>query len=293
MTSPTTAAPPPEIAQSTGAPASENRGLRRRIGEIEWYHTLDLAPGVATPGWFDTRPVPYSVGFPATLEGKRCLDVATFDGFWAFTMEKRGAAEVIAIDVPDPAAWDWPAACPPEAVETVSRRRPGAGFALAAEVLESQVKREELSVYDLDPNRVGTFDFVYVGSLLLHLRDPVGALMKIRGVCTGDLLVVDAVHGPLADRLGPAASLDGRGRPWWFKPTLPGLARMVEAAGFEVTRRPRRVRFPAGAAQGNPSITFRTLTSRSARETIRIARSGDPHGVVPARATDRPADVSF
>ena len=45
---------------------------------------------------------------PASLAGRRCLDVGTWDGFWAFEMERRGAASVTAIDIEDPAGWDWP-----------------------------------------------------------------------------------------------------------------------------------------------------------------------------------------
>ena len=29
--------------------------LRRRIAELDWYHTIELAPGVVTPGWFDSK----------------------------------------------------------------------------------------------------------------------------------------------------------------------------------------------------------------------------------------------
>src|SRR5438105_15264493 len=75
--------------------------------EREWYHTIELAPEVVTPGWFDTRGIVDELPFPATLKGKRCLDVATFDGFWAFEMERRGAAEVHAIHVLGPHSWDW------------------------------------------------------------------------------------------------------------------------------------------------------------------------------------------
>ncbi|MGH9028880.1 MAG: class I SAM-dependent methyltransferase, partial [Acidimicrobiales bacterium] len=212
----------------------------------------------------------------------RCLDVATFDGFWAFTMEKLGAGEVIAVDVPDPKAWDWPANSSESAIEQIGQRRPGAGFALASEILGSRVQRREINVYDLDPRDLGTFDFVYVGSLLLHLRDPVGALMRVRRVCAGSLLLVDAVQRSLAP-LRPAATLDGLGRPWWWKPNARGLVRMVEAAGFAPVGPVRRVRISAGPAQGTPAISARTLRSRGAREAAVIARFGDPHCAVTAR----------
>ena len=62
---------------------------------------------MVTPGWHDTRPIVHEVPFPSLI-GKRCLDVGTFDGFWALEMERRGADEVVAIDVIDPQEWDWP-----------------------------------------------------------------------------------------------------------------------------------------------------------------------------------------
>ena len=174
-------------------PPTDTAAIRRRIDELQWYHTIEVAPGLVTPGWFDTRGVADRVPIPADLSGKRCLDIGTFDGFWAFLMERRGAEEVVAVDVPDPRVWDWPANSPSSAIEEITSRRPGAGFALTSELLGSKVDRRELNIYDLSPDTVGTFDFVYLGSLLLHLRDPVGALMKVRTVCTGQVVVVDAV----------------------------------------------------------------------------------------------------
>lgn len=78
------------------------------IGQVAWYHTMELPSGV-TPGTFDTLDEREHVPLPASLAGKRCLDVGTTDGFWAFEMERRGAAEVVAIDVDAADAMDWPA----------------------------------------------------------------------------------------------------------------------------------------------------------------------------------------
>jgi hypothetical protein len=169
-------------------------------------------------------------------------------------------------------------------VAEMGRRSGGAGFALAAAALGSGVRRLDCSVYDLDPADVGQFDFVYVGSLLLHLRDPVGALARVRAVCRGELVVVDAIDVAMTRvlRRRPVASLDGRGRPWWWKPNLAGLVRMVEAAGFAAVGRPGRVRMPPGAGQRRDRVTARQLLSRAGREAV-SARRGDPHGVVRAR----------
>ena len=82
--------------------------LAARVASVPWYHTIDVAPGLATPGEYDLRPVAQRIPLPASLAGLRCLDVGTHDGFWAFEMEKRGAAEVLAIDLDDLTALDWP-----------------------------------------------------------------------------------------------------------------------------------------------------------------------------------------
>jgi tRNA (mo5U34)-methyltransferase len=70
--------------------------LAERVKLNGWYHTLELAPGVVTPGMFDLRPYVSRYGLPERLDGKRVLDIGTWDGFWAFEMERRGAAEVVA-----------------------------------------------------------------------------------------------------------------------------------------------------------------------------------------------------
>src|SRR5215204_594601 len=88
--------------------------LDEQVAALDWYHTLELAPGIVTPGWFDARGVVPQLPMPASLAGRRCLDVGTYDGFWAFEMERRGAEEVVAIDVVDSRRWEWPAGSQPE-----------------------------------------------------------------------------------------------------------------------------------------------------------------------------------
>src|SRR6059058_5727786 len=83
--------------------------LRTDVERYPWYHTLELGQGVATTGMFDHRPVLDRYPIPADLSGKRCLDVATMDGYFAFEMERRGAASVTALDLEDPEELDWPA----------------------------------------------------------------------------------------------------------------------------------------------------------------------------------------
>src|SRR3954454_2123419 len=78
--------------------------------DLRWYHTLDLPGGVVTPGEYDLRPIAGRLPWPQSLQGLRCLDVGSRDGFYAFEMERRGAVEVVSLDVDDPSAYHLPEA---------------------------------------------------------------------------------------------------------------------------------------------------------------------------------------
>ncbi len=253
-----------------------------------WYHTMDVAPGVTTPGWFDLRPVLDQLPWP-DVAGKRCLDVGTYDGQLAFELERRGAAEVVATDISDHAQWDWPARIRARgtAALPVMAGEKGKGFRVAAEILGSRARREEVSVYDLSPERVGTFDVVVCGSLTLHLRDPLRALEAIRSVCTGSFLSAEELRPELEvgrARRRPVAELDGVSElcQWWV-PNRAGHRRMVEAAGFEVQRASRRYCIRLGPAHPRPARHPRIL----ARRALVRALSGQ-QGILNAAVLARP-----
>jgi tRNA (mo5U34)-methyltransferase len=254
--------------------------------EHRWYHTIELPGGEVTPGYFDTRAAAQVVPLPASLEGKRCLDVGTYDGFWAFEMERRGAAEVVAIDVLDPRRWDWPGDTTGEAVAAIGDHKAASGaFEHARAALGSRVERRDLSVYELSPETVGAFDVVYCGSLTLHLRDPVGALDAIRSVCRELFVLEDAVDVALglARPRVPSAVFDGRGRPWWWRVNPAGLARLAESAGFDVVEGPVRFAMRYGAGGPSPRVRPGALLSRAGREQSWHALRGDPHAAVLCR----------
>ncbi|HVY08713.1 MAG TPA: class I SAM-dependent methyltransferase [Mycobacteriales bacterium] len=264
--------------------------LRRYVAEQEWYHTEELRPGIETPGWFDTRPTAAALPWPA-LDGKRCLDVGTFEGFWAREMHRRGGAEIVAIDILDPRQWDWPLGSTSELLTTLGeRKRGGEGFHFVNRILGTPIEHREMSVYDVDPRVVGTFDMVYVGSLLLHLRDPVRALEAVRSVCNPDaaVLCVDAVSLELTlrHRRRPIAELDALGRPWWWKPNTAGFARMVTAGGFEIVDRSGLIYLKPGRGQQLPPLRPSMLRNAAGRETIVTKWRGDPHAWI--LATPRP-----
>jgi tRNA (mo5U34)-methyltransferase len=177
---------------------------------------------------------------PAALAGRRALDVGTFDGFWAFELEKRGA-EVVATDVPRLDAAEWPPANRPR-LERAARElnvELGRGFRIAAEALGSSVRRVEVSVYDLDAEAIGgPVDFAFVGALLLHLRDPVRALERVRGVLApgGRLTIVEPVD-PVTSLLAPrrsAARFQATETDFnWWAANVACLRQWLAAAGFE------------------------------------------------------------
>lgn len=211
--------------------------LAARVRQHTWYHTLDLPGGVTTRGLFDLRHLPAQLPIPASLAGRRCLDVGTSDGFWAFELERRGATEVVAIDVADPRTRDVTYGNTPLDGDVA---RGVSTFALAASALASKVEWRDLGVYDLTPDTAGTFDFVFIGSLLLHLRDPVRALLAVRSVLRdgGHLLSHDSISLSMSVRAPrlPVAVLHGQSEQEWWIPNRAGRIREIESAGFRVLR---------------------------------------------------------
>lgn len=220
-----------------------------------WYHTIELAPGVVTPGAVDLRAVADRI-LPADLSGMRALDVGTFDGFWAFEMERRGA-DVIALDVERVEAAEWP---PASRAEMERRAREwgvelGLGFRLASELLGSNVRRVICNVYDLSPEAIGgQVDFAFSGAILLHLRDPVRALEQVRSALNprGELRLMEPISLALTLRAPsrPSAVFKAAhsGFGWWL-PNLASLHAWPRAAGFATTERVAFVRPPARRAR--------------------------------------------
>jgi hypothetical protein len=106
----------------------------------------------------------------------------------------------------------------------------------------------------------------------------------VRSVCqpNGRVLVVDAIDLELTIRhpRRPLAELDAAGRPWWWKPNLAGLTRMVTAGGFDVIGKPKPVYLTPGRGRRLPGWKPSLLRSRDRRELLVTKWRGEPHGVV-------------
>ena len=72
--------------------------LAERVAEIDWFHSIELAPGLKTRGSDDTARRVDILQIPEDLTGKTVLDVGAWDGFFSFEAERRGAARVVALD---------------------------------------------------------------------------------------------------------------------------------------------------------------------------------------------------
>jgi len=141
-----------------------------------WYHQIELAPGVVTPGCDDSAgklALFDAMGLPKDCTGLRVLDVGTCDGYFAFEMERRGA-DVTAIDVRSPDQ---------------------NGFAIAKSILGSRVEYQQANVYDVKPDTYGTFDIILFLGVLYHLRHPMLALDRMRQVSRDTTLMFIDTHG--------------------------------------------------------------------------------------------------
>lgn len=232
--------------------------LAKAVAEIEWYHSIDLGNGLVTPGYYDHRPILHHYRLPDRLDGLRVLDIACFDGFWSFELERRGAAEVVALDIATAGEIDLPWRVRARMTEAERARSFGAGFRLAHEALGSKVKHVHCNVYDLTPEKFGMFDLVHCGDLLLHLRDPIGALMRIRGVTSGRALISDAIYPDLDrhDGLPMVHYNRGAGENIWWRLGGNALSCMIADAGFDGVKEIARFRY---GARGQAAVMWHAV----------------------------------
>lgn len=217
----------------------------RRAAESNpvWYHTIDLGHGVATSGYVDWRPLASKI-LQVEVRGRRTLDVGTFDGFWAFEMERRGA-QVVALDLAELQDTDWP---PIHRERLVREQREfdvelGRGFHLAHECLGSSVQRVICDVRELTPDRIGgPVDVAFLGSVMLHLRDPIRALENVRMALVpgGQLILLEniSLRETLMHPRTPVARFDTRRNLFnWWLPNVRSLHDYLWAAGFPRVKR--------------------------------------------------------
>jgi tRNA (mo5U34)-methyltransferase len=195
------------------------------MGNVKtWYHQIELAPKIVTPGINDSSVVLKNLdalGLPKDGSLLRVLDIGCRDGFFAFEMEKRGA-QVVGVDY-----------APPDVT----------GFQIASQILDSKVTYVTDNVYNLNPEKYGAFDLVLFLGVLYHLRNPLLALDQIRTMIKPGGLLFAESQLSTDDRLNtldipvwqfyPRNTLNNDETNKWA-PNLSGLKFAVEEAEFIV-----------------------------------------------------------
>lgn len=194
--------------------------LRSILDEEGWWHSFELPDGRVIRGANSLASLRERIGhfpIPADLRGKRVLDIGSWDGWFAFEMERRGA-DVMAIDV-----FDNPR------------------FREIHRIYESRIDYRQLDVYDLDPAKVGQFDIVLFMGVLYHLKHPLLGLERVCAV-TRDTAFVDSFV--LQEKYAAGVALDrplmeffetdefGGQTDNWVAPNVPCLLAFCRTAGF-------------------------------------------------------------
>jgi tRNA (mo5U34)-methyltransferase len=195
--------------------------IRAEMDKIWWWHTMELAPGIVTPGHDPTIQKLPTMGMPEDLTGLTVADICAWDGFFAFEAERRGASRVMAVD-----HFCW------------SKKVPWgskAGFDFAHRVLGSKVEERFLDVLDITPENTGEFDLVMLLGVLYHMRHPLMALEKVSAI-TRDMLILET-HVDLTLIKRPAMAFYpgdelAHDPTNWFGPNEAAVVGMLKAVGF-------------------------------------------------------------
>jgi tRNA (mo5U34)-methyltransferase len=196
-----------------------------------WFHTfaLNRAEGIYTHG--AARDHRYRVSMlPKDFAGMSVLDVGTFDGFYAFLAECRGAKRIVGVDNEQYRLW--------VASRWGIELEGGEGFRAIHRLLGSAVEYRRMDAFELERLQQ-RFDLVYCFGILHRVENPLGLLRVLRGrTASGGTVLVETYGVRPEDRDGPAIRVSEPGEVyphdefvyWGFGDT--GLERLARIAGF-------------------------------------------------------------
>ncbi len=216
-----------------------------------FYHFMEL-PEVGTVGsTWDLRKCTNEYLGNEDYSGKRVLDVGAASGFVTFELERRGA-QVVSFDLPSVESWNlvphaslrqhWPDLLNSRAE---CHRKMQNAYWYAHRKLRSRARVHYGDIYNL-PLELGTFDIVYLGMVLPHLRDPFQALYSASRLAGERLIVTNPGRKPTWWRrlLGQERrqakfmpSKENRKTDVWWALSATCIERMLAVLGFEVERR--------------------------------------------------------
>ena len=263
------------------APAREVTDL----GQCFFYHTMDLPRFGTVLGAWDLRGKVGAYLGGTDLRGRRVLELGTASGFLCFEMEKRGA-DVIAYDLSEKDEWDLVPFASARVAPAFERkaliRKLNNGWWLAHRALGSKARAVYGSVYAV-PEGIGPVDVATFGCILLHLRDPFGALASAARLVRDTIIVTE--HD--THRIGTSR---------WGRRLMGGVRALrdgaVEGARFLLGKRgPSRVRlarrhliFLPDASRGEPLDTWWAFQPEVLIEMLAVL--GFPRAKVTYHAAD-------
>src|SRR5260370_32475017 len=159
----------PHIRANDPACEAWNEMLKEDFANKGYYHSIPLPDGKVLDGIIGVEALEARLNLfpiPKNLRGKRVLDIGTWDGYFAFEMEKRGG-QAMGIDNTE--------------VDN---------FYHARQLLGSKVDYRVMDVYDLSIDTVGRFDYVLFMGVLYHLKHPLYALERVCEV-TREMAIVE------------------------------------------------------------------------------------------------------
>ena len=218
----------------TGLYAAPETGKRRE--ECVFDHVMEIPNhGLLGESW-DLRAGADDYLGQVPLSGRRVLEIGPASGFLTFHMERRGA-EVVAVELGPDSDWDVVPHARLDIARILEDRRAALqmirnSFWFAHERFGSQARVHYGSAYDL-PDALGHFDLAVLGSVLLHMREPLRALEECARL--SDALVIAEMYFPELGE-GPVARLyptvdSSQWDTWWsFTPQM--LRQFLEVLGF-------------------------------------------------------------
>jgi tRNA (mo5U34)-methyltransferase len=167
---------------------AEPEQAHRVLEEVPyWFHTfaLNRAAGIYAPGTARDHRYRMLV-IPTDFAELRVLDVGTFDGFYAFLAEARGARRIVAVDNEQYVEWvraRW-------GVELEG----GEGFRAIKRLLGSRVEYRCLDAFELD-QLSQEFDFAFCCGILHRVEAPRRLLEVLRRRLAPEGRVLLETHG--------------------------------------------------------------------------------------------------
>lgn len=198
----------------------DHEKLASEIAKISWFHTFNFGNGIVTSGYDNSYKRIRTLHLPEDLSGMTVLDIGSWDGFFAFEAERRGASRVLATD-----SFCWSG----DGWGTKD------GFNLARKVLNSKVEDLEIDVMELSPEKVGEFDLVLCLGVLYHMRNPLLALERISSVTKRQLILDTHVDCLMTKRpviaFYPGKELNNDPTNW-CGPNRAAVESMLKTVGF-------------------------------------------------------------